>query len=319
MRVILSAIVLVSCLVWAQAQDSAYLPAREEGPEIPSQDDPFAFVPQGIWGLEDGRFVVSGYQYFGQPSDRQLGMVGPTGLWVIGGESPHLVLLTHKGQPLISHAGGIAMREQYIYIASGRDGAVYRGLWDADAATLAVEQVVTNPVPSSFLTVDEREGLLWVGQFYNGSSNYLDEWRRGRHHWRAVVIAYDTQTYEPQKAIAIRRKGQGMVLANGHMALSLSYGQRSDSTLAVYPDPRLQEAQERLALPSGQEIPLYLPLGRIAEHTLPPMAEEIWWDGEKGVLWMAYESAAQRRFPRVRAHHRQSHIQGYLLPQFSQP
>lgn len=300
--------------VWAKE----YLAAVQDGPEIPGQSDFAPLIPQGLWGLGDGRYVVSGYWYFGQPSHPQLGMVGPAGLYVLGGDAPHCIVVMHDGVPLMSHAGGIAIAGDVIYIASGRDGLVYRGVLDTSAPTLAVEPVLRSPVPSSFVTIDD-DGHLWVGQFYNGSGNHLGEWHRGRHVWRAVAIAFDRETYRPQKAIALRRQVQGMILSQDRMVLSMSWGQRNNSTLAIYPDPRLQQTSETLNLPDGSTIPLFLPLGRVAEYTLPPMAEEIWLDPDSGAVWMAYESAALRRFPRVRSAHRQSHLQAYRIPHWDEP
>ncbi len=300
-------------LVQAAHANGNPLPVHTISHMIPGQEDPFPLIPQGLWGFGDGSFLVSGYQYFGQPAHPELGMVGPTGVWLLTPESARLILITHQDVPLISHAGGVAVHNQKLYIAGGSDGSVYRGDWDAEARIIEVERIFQSPVPSSFLTVDE-EGIIWVGQFFRESGKSLGEWQSGAHTWKALAIAFDADSFRPQRAVALRQLVQGLAFTGEHMILSLSWGQRNPSALAVYPDPRKVDAQERLKLPDGTEIPLYLPLGRIAEYRLPPMSEEIWVAPGQNVVWVAFESGAIRRFPRVREGERNPRILGFELP-----
>ena len=285
-----------------------------EGPEVPGLTDTPSWVPQGLWRLPDSRFVVGAYRDTRQKNE--LGEhIGPVRLSLLSEETPpHHIEILKQGEPLLSHAGGIAIHNGFLYIANALDGRVFRGDWDPDAEAIEVQTFLTNPTSADTVAIGP-DGLLWVGQFYLQFTAYnrrLGTWRdqngRAKH---ALIIAYEPQTARPVKALAVRGRLQGFAITPDWIVLSCSYGQNRASHLGIYPTPLQGEAHDHVQLPDGTLLPLYHLNVRTKNHKLPPMSEEIFVDRDH--IWVVYESGALSRFPRTR--NRINAILSYPLPQ----
>ena len=289
-------------------------PPAVTGPEVPGLTDAHPWIPQGLWRLADDRFVVGAYCYTGEKTE--VGEhVGPVRLSLLAeNRPPQHIEIRMDGEPLLSHAGGIAIHEGHLYLANGLDGRVFRGPWDPEAAAIEVELLLVHPTSADSLAICP-EGLLWVGQFFRESTLYtrsLGVWTdRNGHAKLALIIAYEPADRRPLKALAVRRRLQGFAITPDWVILSCSFGQNRPSDLAFYPSPLQGEPHDQVALPDGTCIPLYHLYLRTENRELPPMSEEIYVDGDH--VWVVYESGAIRRFPRAQTRIR--NILAYSLPQ----
>lgn len=280
---------------------ASYHPPLQSGPRVPGLTDTPSWIPQGLWRLEDGRFVVGAYRHTSQTTPEGE-HIGPVRLSILSADQPpHAIEIRMDGTPLLSHAGGIAIHQNRLYIANALDGRVFHGPWSPEAEIIDVETFLTNPVSADNLAVCDQ-GLLWVGQFYREATLYnrsLGRWRdangRAKH---ALAIAYDLEDRRPVKALAVRRRLQGLAITPDHVILSCSFGQNRPSDLAVYPSPLSGPPHDEVQLPDGARIPLFHLNERTENLRLPPMSEEIFVHNNK--IWVVFESGALTRFPRAR-------------------
>jgi hypothetical protein len=120
------------------------------------------WYPQGVDGR--GRFVlVSWYATLGSAArltvaDTEAGRYG------------HVALVTADGKPVKTHAGGLAWREDVLYVADTNRGLRVFDLTRFAGATLPQAgwyRPVEKGLRFSFLSVDEAAGALLVGEYRN--------------------------------------------------------------------------------------------------------------------------------------------------------
>jgi hypothetical protein len=203
------------------------------------------------------------------------------------------------------HVGGLAVDEHFLWVASREN--VYQ--YDLQAFLNGPQHQVIGPLQTfipeawaSFSTYDD--GILWVGEFVYQSSNYRSH---ASHHTKnradqpqyAWVCGYETatlsfETPKPRYLFSVRQKVQGIQLSEKYVFLSISYGRRNDSLIAIYHNPLSEAPHTHISWDDGGKIPLWYldATNLIAEIILPPLSEGITLvDGKLAVL---FESGAQK-------------------------
>lgn len=265
---------------FAAARPGAVIPGLKQG-----------FVPQGIAYLpERDWFLLSGYRDGGTSL-----------LIIVNGATERLVkaleFTMQDGKPYQGHAGGVAVSDRYVWIASG-DQVHYVAL---DAVVQAANGAVVPfaghlPVDSraSFVTV--AGNTLWVGEFAYGTSYPT----RAHHHLQAPssaphkgwIAGYELDpstglirsgqarlpdgAYVPDYVLSIPDKIQGALFIEDFVLLTESYGRNQPSRLLIYRNP-LGGAPHATVQVSGASVPVwFLDAGNLLDTwILPPMAQSV--------------------------------------------
>lgn len=281
------------------SSDLIQIDEYELGPTIPGLRQ--GAVPQGLAYSKTHDLIFISY-YF---EDKQQ----PSAIAVIERASGQAVrTLTLKESDSVfhyGHVGGLAVDEHFLWVASREK--VYQ--YDVQAFLSGPQQQAIVPLRAfipeawaSFSTYDN--GILWVGEFvYQGSSYRSD----ASHHTKdragqpqyAWICGYETatlgsETPKPRYLFSIRQKVQGIQLSEKYVFLSISYGRRNDSLIAIYHKPLAEPPHTYSSWDDGSRIPLWYldETNLIAEILLPPLSEGITMvDGKLAVL---FESGAQK-------------------------
>ena len=240
------------------------------------------FICQGICADDPyDRILVSGYM-----KNHSASRVYVTDL---DGKS-YYVTLTKDGKAFTGHAGGIALYEDTVYIASGNALHIipFHALTAAsngDSIEIVASIEVNNA--ASFVYADDL--YIYVGEFHDGGDYVTDhpyETPDGTQY--AIVSRYPHEDLSaPDKIYSIRNKVQGICFTpNGKIVMSTSYG-LTDSVYYVY--------NEADAVDSGLTLdgaPVYYVNNYIKEIKGPAMAEGL--DYYKGKVITLTESASNK-------------------------
>jgi len=283
----------------------------DDGPVIPGLAE--GLVPQGLAYLEDENWLVTvNYMDDGRP-----GVVSAVDA-ATGELVKSLVLYEETGAPYTGHAGGIAISDRHVWIAS--ETYLYRILLEDFLAAQDGEEIrfasrIPVPVEAAFATFSE--GVLWVGEFYEAGSYPTDP----SHHltnrdgstyyaWMAgyeLDAATDTVSPEswdgdpndpaiPDYILSIPEKIQGAVVREDAIILSSSYGRGNNSLLYRYENPTVGPPHASVTV-GGRNLPVWF-LDSQAEKpsnsrlTVIPMSEGIADVGD--VLYVLFESGANK-------------------------
>lgn len=284
-----------------------YFSASSRAFRIPAIHD--GFVPQGLaYDPESEVYLVTGYQKAGGPSP--LFLVGRD-----GAVSKTLYFVLEDDTPYTGHAGGIALRGAYLYLAGGHDAAVHVFSASAlahiqDGSPLRAIGRLSCVSPAdrgdhlgpAFLCATEQ-GLV-VGEFYRGGNYETPESHRvvcpSGAVQRALALVYPADpaaalgvASAPAFALSLPDLAQGMAVADGWIAVTASWG-LSHSSLYLCDAARLPRAGDVTVL--GCTLPCYAlePAACAVCTSLPPMAEEP--TIVDGALYVMNESASDLYF-----------------------
>ena len=204
------------------------------------------------------------------------------------------------------HVGGLAVDERFLWVASHEK--VYQYELDAflnggEQQDIAPSLVFQPESQASFSTYDA--GRLWVGEFvwqdspYHSAPLHHTRTPAGQTHY-AWICGYETSSlgigkYQPPHYIlSVRQKVQGIQWSEQYVFLSISWGRRNDSVLAVYRNPLRDPPQKHIAWDNGRTTPLWYldETNLISETLLPPLAEGI--TMVNGKLAILFESGARK-------------------------
>lgn len=158
--------------------------------------------------------------------------------------------------------------------------------------------------------MDLPDRRVWVGEFvflekgFKGDPLHSMKDRKGAMKY-AWVAGYDLDANEdlaggpsplPAAILSVRQKVQGIAFLEGHILLSMSYGRKDHSTLAVYKiHPGGKENPHDSAQVRGKAVPVWFldGLNKIGQDIdFPPMSEGI--TAVKGRLGVIFESGAEK-------------------------
>ena len=269
------------------------------------------FVPQGmdVWEAE-GVLLISGY--FKDTKNSQSSVIFAVSL-----DSGKLVgeyfLKNADGSYYTGHAGGLAVTPYNLYFSEG--AALHRIPLSIIKALngkgeISVVEKISVPVRASFCNYSD--GILWVGDFYYGTSYPTDEYRhmtnRDGKQYCAWSVGYyladseDEFTDEkynanlpyatPDTVLSIDERIQGFAVVGDYIALSQSYGRTSNSTVYLYKNVTKTEAAHTSVTLNGKSVPVwFLDSAALSEkYTTLPMSEGL--AVYNGELYILFESGA---------------------------
>lgn len=289
-----------------------FLNIAENGPIVPGLRQ--GLVPQGLDYLpEEDWLIISGYR------DNDTSLVV-----VVHGESGELVKAVSfrlpGGGAYRGHAGGVAVSDRHLWLASGSQ--VYWVRLDKfiaarDGTEITFDGTARIDARASFVSV--TDGVLWVGDFayeaegYETAGHHKLRNRQGRqHHGWIAGYKLDPATdlipasrpkangvYIPDYVLSIPDKIQGSYILGDYIILTESYGRRNDSHLFIYENP-LDEPAHRTVWIAGTEVSVwFLDDGnRVDSWVLPPMVESV--VERDGRIYIMFESAALKYLPNGR-------------------
>ena len=279
--------------------ESMLLDGSELGPIIPGLQQ--SAVPQGLAYSNVYDLLFISY-YF---EDKQ----HPSAVAVIrraDGEAIQTLTLKEDDYTFhYGHVGGLAVHDDILWVAS-RDKVYqydFRDFLDgAPQQSISPIQRFRPEAWASFSTY--HDGILWIGEFVYQDSRYHSV---PSHHTKnladqphyAWICGYGTSTLSdetpfPQYILSVRQKVQGIQWSKKHVFLSISWGRRNDSLIAVYRNPLNDPPHKQIPSENGETIPLwYLDETNLLEEIiLPPLSEGI--TMVNGQLAILFESGAQK-------------------------
>ena len=279
------------------AQEAFVVPGLRQG-----------LIPQGMdaWEERDAMLISAYSANAGDPSVL-LAVQVSTGRLI--GE---YTLKNADGSYYTGHAGGVAVTGKNVFISEGE--TLYRipltELKRSGEVTFA--EAISVPVRASFCNYSG--GILWVGDFYYGTTYPTDDFRhmvnRDGQTYYAWAVGYELEdtTREiredamvkdsfatPGCILSIADRIQGLVCAENMDAiiLSQSYGRKNNSTLYVYRNP-MQETPHQWVTLNGVSVPVWFLDGDLLTEKITnlPMSEGVAY--MKNKLYVLYESGAEK-------------------------
>ena len=295
-------VVLLGAIGYFRLPVSDYYNASEKAFKIPGLSDDF--VPQGMhYDKTTDNFFISGYSSNDEDAS-PVYLVNKTSGETVG----EVRLQNQDGSKFTGHAGGIAVYNNFVYIAGGRDNCLYifnyADFFSQQTAKCIGEFPLkvseTDYIDASFVTVEENR--LVVGEFYDGEkyktlASHKIETKAGDCN-HALALCYDLSARAqfgiistPTQALSIPNNVQGVCFDGEKIYLSTSYGA---SFSHIYEHkPTFEDNQGTIEV-LGYELKLYA-LDRaslVYDYKIPPMSEEIViLDGE---LYVMCESASNK-------------------------
>ena len=269
--------------------------------KMPGTSD--GFIQQGFEEIEvDGEKLYLASGYVKNHSSR---------VYIIdekGKSLGYAKLRTETGERNTTHAGGIAVYGDYVYVTNGADSKgieifLLSDILDENNDVAWCVGTLDVSVAPAFVYVDEASKTLYTGSFHKDGSDYLspDEHKAlgAAHDNTAIILAYDITndgkaiSSSPKEAYTITSKVQGMTFTDsGKLVLSTSWGV-SKSHLLIYDFAEIKKGEDKTTL-FGAEIPLYHvdESSKIDDVKAPPMAEELVY--EDGRVYIMNESASSK-------------------------
>lgn len=220
--------------------------------------------------------------------------------------------------PFEGHVGGVAVSDTTLYLSGTKDtegrttilAIPLSSLPPQGSHTVTVEHSIPVPVSPSFLSFSE--GVLWVGNFYHPGADYglsegmdyttLDaageklgcyilgyEMPEGD---TGLTVAPGDRYAQPDVVLVAPNKIQGVVVKEGAVTLSQSYGRKNNACLLRYALDRNQPEDTRVPV-NGREVPAYVLDSRRQTEavTAMPMTEALA-DAPDGGIYVLFESGA---------------------------
>lgn len=256
------------------------------------------FVPQGLeYCTDNDVFLISGYM-----SD-----TGTVRLYVVNKDRTYRMIKVKidNDENLISHAGGICINGEYIYIA-GCDGKCYviqaKLVLDGQSDYVTVNGSFNTGNEATFCYVYDKH--LFVGEYYHILKYSTNE----THHIitpagdenKALIVSFPLDNSctlgvkeEPVAAYSIPERIQGMCFSDdGRVILSAS-SIFSGSQLYFYDYIQLSDSEDYIEI-QNITVPLYYfdSSNILQEKEILPKAEGIIF--LNGRLYMLFESASNR-------------------------
>ncbi len=284
---------------------SDYYKHSEKTFVIPGLGD--GLITQGLcYDKEQKIFLVSGYM---DKKASRIYSVDKTN----NKTEKYVCLLDENGNDYKGHVGGIALHNDYIYVAGGKDCNLYvysysefKNAKSGDKlsclGTFDIKVNEEDYLEIAFVTVKEDE--LIVGEFYR-AKNYetLDSHKivtKAGDYNQALAVSYKFSSNSntkfglniiPNKAYSLPNLVQGMCFNQNKVYLSTSYG-LAFSHINVYDESKLVYQKEINVL--GITLPLYAldSDSLIKSIKIPPMSEEIEFVDNK--LYTMCESASNK-------------------------
>ena len=310
--VALVVLVVVGARLYFRLPVSDYYKASEKAFTIPGLSQ--NMIPQGLEYV-DGRdvYLVGGYQKDGTPSRvyKVNSRTGKSEGYVILGDS--------EGNGLSPHAGGLAVHDDYLFVAGDEDSSIYiYNLEDVLSAgngeTVRMIDKFLTKYPGGEVNVaclTFTEDRLIVAEFYR-VPNYVTD----KSHWittpagdenHAFAVAFplgDSDTSvcgverTPTEIYSLPGLVQGIAVHDGKIWVSQSYG-TAKSTICCYDVSDSESVGFVGFVHSGVSEPdILFPVYALDSSTLvasfdaPPMAEEIIFKDDK--LLIMCESASAK-------------------------
>lgn len=302
--IIICLVVTIGARIFFRYSSKAYYRESHRAFLIPGIST--GFVPQGIcYDDKLDAFFVAGYA-----TD------GASPLYVVdydGNVLKEVTLANVDGSEFTNHAGGIAIHNDYIYLAGCDDKCLYVLSYD-DICESNIGDTVEclgmvgfdmgedDYLRADCLTTDD-DGI-YVAEFYR-EENYHTAASHDNNtiggdinHAYIVKFLFDDSSSgkyginaEPVLAISIPDLVQGVSIEDNKAYLSKSYG-AADSTIDVYNMKKADKGKTRVVL--GKAVPFWEfdNLSLFTQRTIPPMAEEIVCVGD--CLYTMCESASNK-------------------------
>lgn len=293
---LIAILVLAGVMLWEKVTYSAFYSKAEREFKIPGLWG--GSVPQGFEYLEDKQTYI----YTGYHKDEK----SPSMIYIMPedgeGKSRKIELFNEDGTNYTSHAGGVTVYKNYLYIASA--GAV--DVFSLDDVLETANEIATkiNSIMIDFdvAFVEVKGDKLYAGEFYRPEYYETPE----SHHMttpkgdenKAVIYELDLDSETgllksaiPTKVYSIAREIQGMTFGDDNkIILSRSWG-LTDSNIYVYDE---DDAKTGTMIIDGQAVPVtYLDSGCMTDNIVaPPMAEEIVY--KDGKIYILTEAACMK-------------------------
>ena len=199
------------------------------------------------------------------------------------------------------HVGGLTVNDNFVWVSS--NGKLYKYkisdiIKSTPSRALMPVSVTETETKASFVT--HYQNILFVGEFayeskYRTKNSHHMENRNGVKH-NAWVCGYniDNERNGLKYILSIRQKVQGICITDNYVFLSISYGRRNRSIIAIYKNPLQEEPHRTVTLENGVKAPLWYLDGKniIREIDFPPMSEGI--TLIDGKLFVLSESGAEK-------------------------
>lgn len=264
-------------------------------------------VPQGIDYLDNGLFLIGGYQKNGAPS--RIYRYDS----VRGKEAGYVVLGDSEGNPVAPHAGGLAVHGAYVYV-TGEESSIYiyslPEVENGDTGrTVSMKGKISlkfgdDSIEPAWICITEDRMI--VGEFYRVPNyptpdTHIFTGPSGEQN-HALALIYklndpDGPDYSveasPSAIYSLPGLVQGMAVKDGKIWISQSWG-TSISTVRCYD---ISGSKPAGTMKTGYlEIPVYMldSSTQTVSFDAPPMAEEmVFVDGR---LYIMSESASNKYF-----------------------
>lgn len=272
---------------------------------IPGQSD--GLVSQGFTYLPDQQvYLQCGYMADGVSASR---------IYIIPKNEPkkayYVELLTADGAPYTGHTGGIAVKDNLLWLANDGEGddncvwvlTIYELFRKEAGESIKLTTSFQPETRAAYCYVDSN--CLWVGEFhrpvdYPTKESHAFTVANGVEH-RALIACYQIdaeaetgiQSLTPSRFVSVPDHVQGFARDEyGHFVLSTSYG-LSKSHLLFYDDITVNAPDATLDV-NGTSVPVWF-LDADVQHddlVCPPMSEEI--VIHDGRLFYLTESASKK-------------------------
>ncbi|WP_282940869.1 cadherin-like beta sandwich domain-containing protein [Paenibacillus sp. RC67] len=280
-----------------------FLNVSEPGPIVPGLLQ--GLVPQGMHYIKEKNWaIISSYR-----DDRRAST-----LTIVDLQSGSLVKTIHlykNGQPFTGHAGGVAVSDQNVWIAYGKE-LLRLSLQDVidspDNANLSFIDSFKSNTRASFASYSD--GVLWVGDYYS-SPNYLTTpiqkmTTRDNKVYNAWIVGYkldeatdllpaDSKLTSdglviPDYIYSVTDRIQGVTVTDDEVMLSQTNGNPKSNILKY--KASVKEAPHTTVTIENTTVPVWFLDGLNMEDSLdmPPSAEGNFINDNK--LYILYESGA---------------------------
>lgn len=272
---------------------------------IPGQSD--GLVSQGFTYLPEQQiYLQSGYMADGVSASR---------IYIIPKNEPkkayYVELLTADGAPYTGHTGGIAVKDNLLWLANDGEGddncvwvlTIYELFRKEAGESIKLTTSFQPETRAAYCYVDGN--CLWVGEFhrpvdYPTKESHAFTVANGVEH-RALIACYQIdaeaetgiQSLTPSRFVSVPDHVQGFARDKyGHFVLSTSYG-LSKSHLLFYDDITVNAPDATLDV-NGTSVPVWFLDEDVLHDDLvcPPMSEEI--VIHDGRLFYLTESASKK-------------------------
>lgn len=301
---IICLVVVVGARIYFRGSSFDYYKASRKAFVIPELNK--GFVAQGLCYDDKAKdFLVAGYK-----------LDGASPIYVVDSTRnvlKRVSLSNNDGSEFVNHSGGIAIHNDYIYLAGCDDKCLYvfkrSDIYEAEnddkVKCLGIVDFKLSDddyLRADCLTTDE-EGI-YVTEFYR-EENYKTAPSHAVHTIgdddnNALVVKFNFDdssnsvygiSTKPVLAMSIPDLTQGIAISSNKVYLSRSYG-ASSSSIDVYNLDRADSNKTIEVLSTNVKMLELDSLSMVAQKTIPPMSEEIVIVGDE--MYTMCESASDK-------------------------